>query len=73
MFEVAKTQADDKRGIIVVLFGAILLWITRNPIMEILGLNEAEETDDEHTEPAQVTDTGEGKPEGEEANDQPND
>ena len=43
VFEVAKTQADDKRGILAALVGAILLWISREPIMEILGLSEPDE------------------------------
>lgn len=38
VFEVAKAQADDNRGIIAVLIGAILVWLAREPILEILGL-----------------------------------
>lgn len=41
-FEVAKVNADDNRGIIAILIGAVLLWLSREPILEILGLKEAE-------------------------------
>ena len=43
VFEVAKTQADDNRGVISALIGAILLWFAREPIMEILGLRESDD------------------------------
>lgn len=46
VFEVAKTNADDNRGIIAVLLGAILLWLAREPILEILGFIPAEDTDE---------------------------
>ena len=45
VFEVAKGQADDNRGIIAALIGALLLWLSRDPIMEILGLSEIEDYD----------------------------
>ena len=46
VFEVAKDHAEDKRGIIATLIGAILLWIAREPILEIVGLKESEDHDD---------------------------
>ena len=46
VFEAAKAQADDNRGILAALIGAVLLWLAREPIMELLGLAEvAEDTD----------------------------
>jgi len=47
VLEVAKTQADDNRGILAALIGAILLWIGRDTIFEILGFAEPD------TEPAE--------------------
>ncbi len=38
VFEVAKVHANDKRGMIAVLIGALALFFARGPIMEILGL-----------------------------------
>ncbi len=56
VFEVAKTHSDDNRGIIAALIGAVLLWLAREPILEILGLSqEAENLDDE---PADEPETG---------------
>ncbi|MBV7259922.1 hypothetical protein [Erythrobacter crassostreae] len=43
VFEVAKVHSDDNRGIIAALIGALVLWFTRAPILEILGLEEAED------------------------------
>lgn len=43
VLEVAKTQADDNRGIIAILIGAVLLWLARGPILEILGLDPESE------------------------------
>ncbi len=43
VFEVAKTHADDNRGVLAALIGALLLWIVREPILEILGLSDAPE------------------------------
>ncbi len=57
VFEVAKTQADDKRGIIAALVGAILLWLSREPVLELLGLTQSgsgadeEELQDEGEQP----------------------
>ena len=39
VLEVAKEQADDNRGILAAIIGAILLWIAREPLLEILGLS----------------------------------
>lgn len=41
VYSVAKGHADDNRGIIAALIGAILLWISRDTIFEILGLEKA--------------------------------
>ena len=50
VFEVAKSHSDDKRGIIAVLIGAVLLWLAREPIMEILGLRVFEEEAEDENE-----------------------
>ncbi len=42
VFEVAKIHADDNRGIIAIIIGALLVWLGREPIMEALGLIEEE-------------------------------
>lgn len=34
VFEVAKVQAEDNRGILAILIGALLLWFAREPILE---------------------------------------
>ena len=46
-YEVAKVHADDNRGIIAGLIGAILLWLAHEPILEILGLADTPENDPE--------------------------
>jgi hypothetical protein len=55
VFELAKDRADDNRGVIAVLLGAITLFLARGPILEILGFAKPEENDgaaqDETTEP----------------------
>ena len=38
VFEVAKVHAEDNRGIIALLLGAIVLWFGREPILEALDL-----------------------------------
>lgn len=45
VFETAKESTEDNRGIIAALVGAILLWISREPILEVLGLKEFVEDD----------------------------
>ena len=40
VFELAKDRADDNRGVIAVLIGALFLYLARQPILEILGLSE---------------------------------
>ena len=40
VFEQASETAEDNRGIIAALVGAILLWLSRGPILELLGLTE---------------------------------
>ncbi|WP_108790851.1 hypothetical protein [Erythrobacter sp. Alg231-14] len=47
VFEVAKTHSDDKRGIIALLIGAFLLWLAREPILEIVGLLNDDAFDDD--------------------------
>ena len=44
--EVAKVHADDNRGILAIIIGALVLWFARSPIKEILGHGEAEELED---------------------------
>lgn len=48
VIEVARVQADDKRGVLAILIGALVLWFTREPILNILGLGQvSEELDDQ--------------------------
>ncbi|MDY7097384.1 MAG: hypothetical protein SXU28_04535 [Pseudomonadota bacterium] len=47
VLEVAKTQADDNRGIVAALIGALVLWLARVPILQILGLAPFEDEDEE--------------------------
>ncbi|MEP3421186.1 MAG: hypothetical protein ABJN35_05595 [Erythrobacter sp.] len=47
VFEVAKTHSDDKRGIVALLIGAFLLWLAREPILEIVGLLNDDAFDDD--------------------------
>ena len=42
VFHTAKIHADDNRGLLALLMGALLLWFARGPIGEILGLEETE-------------------------------
>lgn len=37
VFEVAKVQAEDNRGILAILIGALVLWLAREPLLEALG------------------------------------
>ena len=49
VFEVAKVQADDNRGIIAALIGAILLWLGREPLLDLLGFGDEEpDTNEDH-------------------------
>ncbi len=50
VFEVAKVHSEDNRGIIAALIGAVLLWLAREPIMEILGVEADELEEPEGTE-----------------------
>lgn len=59
VFEAARAQADDNRGILAALIGAVLLWLAREPIMELLGLADLAEDTDFEEEPA----SSEGSPE----------
>lgn len=45
IYEIAKDRADDNRGVIAVLIGALFLLLARQPILEILGLAEPGEED----------------------------
>jgi len=47
---IAKDRADDNRGVIAILLGALFLFIARRPILEILGLSEAENEDEHDTD-----------------------
>lgn len=51
VFEVAKVNANGNRGTLAVIIGAVVLFFARGPIMEILGLSQADEetfeTDDD--------------------------
>lgn len=50
VYEIAKDRADDNRGLIAVLIGAIALWLGRGPILEILGLSDSAEAADNEIE-----------------------
>lgn len=41
--EVAKSQASDNVGIFAAIIGAVLLWLGRDTILELLGLTEGED------------------------------
>lgn len=68
VFERAKEQAEDKRGVLAALIGALLVWIAREPLFEMLGLaGEAENdggADADTAAPARPaeTDAGENEP-----------
>ena len=48
VLEQASETAEDNRGILAVLIGAIVLWFARGPILELLGLEEAEDNIEIH-------------------------
>ena len=50
--EIAKGHADDNRGILAVLIGALLLWFVREPILDLLGFGSASEHDSDPREPS---------------------
>lgn len=54
VIEVAKTQADTNRGIIAALIGAVLLWLGRDTILDVLGLSEAEADSADNEEQASI-------------------
>lgn len=53
VLEVAKVQAEDNRGVIAALIGAVALWLSREPILEIFGLATAAPPDETAAEVAQ--------------------
>ncbi|GMN01551.1 hypothetical protein [Erythrobacter sp. MTPC3] len=71
VLEVAKDSAEDNRGIVAALVGAVLLWLSRGPIMDLLGLaddrigeddpalNEENENTPQEEEPAAYVTPGE--------------
>ena len=59
VFEVAKEQADDNRGILAALIGAVLLWFGREPLLELLGFGEPEEDNNHGAPDADETPSGE--------------
>lgn len=56
VFEVAKVHADDNRGILAALLGALVLFLAREPILEVLGITPSP-TSDGDNEP----ETGDGQ------------
>ncbi len=52
VFEVAKVNAVDHRGIIAILLGAIALWLGREPILNALALDEDAQPTDEDPDAA---------------------
>jgi len=57
VFEVAKTHADDNRGLFAGLIALLALWFARAPLLEILGLAQG---DEEPVEEGQDTSKGPG-------------
>ncbi|MEL7189563.1 MAG: hypothetical protein AAGK17_08440 [Pseudomonadota bacterium] len=49
-FEIAKVHADDKRGILAALIGAVILWFVREPLLDILGLGSASDNTGEDSD-----------------------
>ena len=45
VYDLAIDKADDNRGVIAVLIGALFLFLARQPILEILGLGDAFESE----------------------------
>jgi hypothetical protein len=45
VLESAKEQAEDKRGVLAALIGALFIWLAREPILETLGLARNNDTD----------------------------
>ncbi len=43
VFEVAKVHADDNRGILAALIGAIILFFARDPILEVFGVTPSDD------------------------------
>ncbi|MEL7197035.1 MAG: hypothetical protein AAGL10_01865 [Pseudomonadota bacterium] len=58
-FDIAKGHADDNRGILAALIGALLLWFTRAPLLEILGFGSASDngSDDSETDDSETKDS----------------
>lgn len=51
LYEEAVDVANDNKGALAALFAAILVWFARNPIFELLGLNDEEEDEAADGEP----------------------
>lgn len=51
VLDTAKDVANDNRGIIAALIGAILLWLGREPLFEALGFGDEAEADADADEP----------------------
>lgn len=51
LYEEAIDVANDNKGALAALFAAILVWFARNPIFELLGLNDEEEDETADGEP----------------------
>lgn len=56
VLELAKAQADENRGIVAGLIAVVALWLTRGPILEILGLADDEPVTDTDEETGEETD-----------------
>lgn len=52
VFEEARQQASDHRGVLAVLIGAIILWLARDPIFAWLGSGEGENETEAHGDEA---------------------
>ncbi|KWV92885.1 hypothetical protein [Erythrobacter sp. YT30] len=49
ILEIAKGHADDNRGILAALIGALVLWFAREPLLEILGFGSASDNEVDNT------------------------
>jgi hypothetical protein len=46
VMEQAKSAAEDHRGVLAALVGALLLWFAREPLLGLLGLDSSDEPDE---------------------------
>jgi hypothetical protein len=47
VLEQAKGAAEDHSGVLAVLIGALVLWLARAPLLDLLGFDAADEADED--------------------------